>query len=116
ARGASLAITSGLPIAGMPKEFLVYGQEKSFGIHNLILIALAVIFIGDILMRRSALFRQIYYVGGNEEAARLSGINVNWVKLGVYMLSGTLAALAGVLSISRFSVADPGAGTGEELR
>ena len=67
-------------------------------------------------MRRSALFRQIYYVGGNEDAARLSGINVNRVKLGVYTLSGLLAAFAGVLSVSRFTVADPGAGTGEELR
>jgi len=116
ARGTSLAITSGLPIAGLPKEFLIYGQDKTFGIHNLILIALAIVIIGDILMRRVAIFRQLYYVGGNEEAARLSGINVNLVKLGVFTLSGTLAALAGVLSISRFSVADPGSGTGEELR
>jgi ribose transport system permease protein len=116
ARGTSLAITSGLPIAGLPEDFLILGQDKTFGIHNLILIALAIIFIGDILMRRFTLFRQLYYVGGNEEAARLSGINVNLVKLGVFMLSGTLAALAGVLSISRFSVADPGSGTGEELR
>lgn len=116
ARGTSLALTSGLPIAGLPKEFLVYGQDKTLGIHNLILIALVIIFIGDILMRRFAPFRQLYYVGGNEEAARLSGINVNLVKLGVFTLSGTLAALAGVLSISRFSVADPGSGTGEELR
>lgn len=67
-------------------------------------------------MRRSAAFRQIYYVGGNDEAARLSGINVDLVKIGVYMMSGMLAALAGVLSASRFTVADPGAGAGEELR
>jgi ribose transport system permease protein len=67
-------------------------------------------------MRRTATFRQIYYVGGNEEAARLSGINVDRVKIGVYLLSGLLAGLAGVLSVSRFTIADPGAGTGEELR
>lgn len=116
ARGVSLAITEGNPVANFPKEFLVYGQGKVLEIPNLIIIALITILIGDILMRRSAAFRQIYYIGGNEEAARLSGINVDRVKIGVYMLSAMLAALAGVLSISRFTVADPGSGTGEELR
>jgi ribose transport system permease protein len=116
ARGVSLAITQGLPIAGLPPDFLIYGQGKTAEIPNLILIALVVIVIGDILMRRSSAFRQIYYVGGNEEAARLSGINVKRVILAVYILSGLLAGLAGVLSVSRFTVADPGAGSGEELR
>jgi ribose transport system permease protein len=116
ARGISLAITEGTILAGLPDEFSVFGQGKTLNIPNLILIALLTILIGDILMRRSAAFRQIYYVGGNEEAARLSGINVDRVKLLVYTLSGSLAALAGVFSVSRFSVADPGAGVGEELR
>jgi ribose transport system permease protein len=116
ARGVSLAVTEGSTLAGLPNEFYVYGQGKTLDIPNLILIALLVILIGDLLMRRSAAFRQIYFVGGNEEAARLSGINVDRVKLGVYTLSGFLAALAGVLSISRFTVADPGTGMGEELR
>lgn len=116
ARGVSLAITEGSPLAQLPSDFLIYGQGKILGIPNLILIALITILIGDILMRRSSAFRQIYYVGGNEEAARLSGINVDRVKLGVYVLSALLAALAGVLSVSRFTVADPGAGSGEELR
>jgi ribose transport system permease protein len=116
ARGVSLAVTEGSTLAGLPSEFYVYGQGKTLDIPNLILIALFVILIGDFLMRRSAAFRQIYYVGGNEEAARLSGINVDRVKIAVYTLSGMLAALAGVLSISRFTVADPGTGMGEELR
>ncbi len=116
ARGVSLAVTEGTPLAQLPPAFFVYGQNKLFGIPNLILIALAVILIGDFLMRRTATFRQIYYVGGNEEAARLSGISVDRVKIGVYLLSGLLAGLAGVLSVSRFTIADPGAGTGEELR
>lgn len=116
ARGVSLAVTEGSTLAGLPTEFYIYGQGKTLDIPNLILIALLVILIGDFLMRRSSAFRQIYYVGGNEEAARLSGINVHRVKLGVYTLSGLLAALAGVLSISRFTVADPGTGMGEELR
>lgn len=116
ARGVSLAVTEGTTLAGLPQEFFVFGQGKILDIPNLILIALFVILIGDILMRRSSAFRQIYYVGGNEEAARLSGINVDRVKIAVFTLSGFLAALAGVLSISRFTVADPGAGAGEELR
>lgn len=116
ARGVSLAITEGSPLAQLPEEFFVLGQGRTLDIPNLILIALITILIGDVLMRRSAAFRQIYYIGGNEEAARLSGINVDRVKIGVYVLSATLAAFAGVLSISRFTVADPGAGSGEELR
>jgi ribose transport system permease protein len=116
ARGVSLAVTEGSPIAKLPPDFLVYGQGKLFEIPNLILIALAVILVSDVLMRRSSAFRQIYYVGGNEEAARLSGIAVDRVKIAVYTMSGFLAALAGVLSVSRFTVADPGAGSGEELR
>lgn len=116
ARGIGLAITEGSPLAQLPEAFFVFGQGRTLDIPNLIIIALIIVIIGDILMRRSAMFRQIYYVGGNEDAARLSGINVNRVKLGVYTLSGALAALAGVLAVSRFTVADPGAGTGEELR
>lgn len=116
ARGAALAVTKGTTVAGLPEDFFVYGQGKFYGIFNLIIIALIIILIGDILMRRSAIFRQIYYVGGNEEAARLSGINVDRMKIAVYTLSGVFAALAGILSVSRFTVADPGAGTGEELR
>lgn len=116
ARGAGYAITEGSPLANLPKDFFIYGQGQILGVPNLVIIAFLIVIVGDILMRRAALFRQIYYVGGNEDAARLSGINVNRVKLGVYTLSGLLAALAGVLSVSRFTVADPGAGTGEELR
>ncbi|MEP7290246.1 MAG: ABC transporter permease [Chloroflexota bacterium] len=116
ARGVALAVTEGSPLANLPTSFLVYGQGRTFDIPNLILIALITILIGDVLMRRSALFRQVYYVGGNEEAARLSGIYTDRVKIWVYAMSGMLAGLAGVLSVSRFTVADPGTGTGEELR
>ena len=71
ARGVSLAITEGSPLARLPVEFLVYGQGKILEIPNLIIIALLTILIGDVLMRRSSAFRQIYYVGGNEEAASI---------------------------------------------
>ncbi len=117
ARGVGYVITEGSPIARLPQEFFKYGQGAAFfGIPNVIVIALVIIFIGDILMRRSAVFRQIYYVGGNPEAARLSGINVDRVRIGVFTLSGMLAAFAGVLSVSRFTVADPGTGMGFELQ
>lgn len=120
ARGLGLVLTKGTPVSIQNRHFpdfvQRYGQGEAWGIPNLIIVGVGVIIIGDILMRNASLFRQIYYVGGNEEAARLSGINVRRVKIGVYMLSGMLAALAGVLSVSRFTVADPGAASGEELR
>lgn len=120
ARGLGLVLTKGTPVTVAFDDFPSFvdplGQGVTKGFPNLIIIGIGTIIIGDILMRHSARFRQIYYVGGNEEAARLSGINVRRVKIGVYVLSGMLAALAGVLSVSRFTVADPGAATGEELR
>lgn len=117
ARGVALALTEGTPLANLPKEFFTLGQgrlghvipafrETPLDIPNLVVISLLVVIFGDVLMRRLALLRQIYYVGGNEDAARLSGINVHRVLLGVYALSGLLAAFAGVLSVSRFTVAD----------
>ena len=59
--------------------------------------------------------RYIYALGGNEAATRLSGINVNRVKIIVYSLSGMLAALAGTIEVARLSSAQPTAGTGYEL-
>lgn len=115
ARGATFVITQGSPVGGLPESFRAIGQGSTLGIPNPVLIALVVIVVMDFLMRRAALMRNIYYVGGNETAARLSGIPVDRLKIGVYMLSGTFAAFSGVISVSRFAVASPSEGLGFEL-
>jgi ribose transport system permease protein len=66
ARGIGMAITEGSPLPIRTEDFLVFGQGKILNIPNLILIALAIILIGDFLMRRSVAFRNIYFVVGNE--------------------------------------------------
>ncbi len=61
-------------------------------------------------------FRLIYFIGSNEQAARLCGLPVTALRIGVYVLSGTLAGVAGVLTTSRLGAAFPLSGTGTELR
>jgi ribose/xylose/arabinose/galactoside ABC-type transport system permease subunit len=70
---------------------------------------------GWFVLNRTAWGRMIYAVGGNEEASRLSGINVSCVKIGVLMLSGALAALAGVFLAGRLNSGTPTVATGWEL-
>jgi hypothetical protein len=79
-----------------------------------ILILLVVIF--DIVLRRSRILRTSYYVGGNENAARLSGINVNRVKIGIYVLTGIMAGVAGIIITARFGSSSVTIGPGVELR
>jgi ribose transport system permease protein len=77
---------------------------------------LAIIIVGDILLRNSRFFRQNYYIGGNEKAARLSGINVDFVKIANYCLVALLAGVAGLLTTARFGTSSVTIGTGVELR
>jgi len=69
-----------------------------------------------ILLNKTILGREIYAIGGNEEAARVSGININRVKLIVYIMIGLLASFAGVLLASRLTAGIPGAGNGYEFQ
>ncbi len=115
-RGALLVVTRAKNIAGLPDSFKVIGQGKIFGIQFPIIIALVLILFGDLLLRKSRFFRQNYYIGGNERAAILSGINVANIKLFNYALTGFLAALAGIIMTSRLGAASVTAGTGLELK
>ena len=67
-------------------------------------------------MRNSRFFRQMYYIGGNEKAARLSGINVDWVKVFNYCLVAVLAGVAGIMITARFGSSSLTVGSGVELR
>jgi ribose transport system permease protein len=79
-------------------------------------IMLGLVVAGDFALRHTRFLRQVYYIGGNERAARLSGIRVDALRVFTYMLSGILAALAGVLLAARLSTAVPTAGEGLELQ
>jgi ribose transport system permease protein len=115
ARGIDYVISKGEIMAGLPDSFMSLGQGKVLGIPNIVLIAVVIVIAGDLLLRKMTWLRMVYYVGGNEKAAWLAGIPVNRVKVFVYLLTGTLAALAGVLTVSRFASGLPTMGAGTEL-
>lgn len=118
ARGVAYVVTTGSPqsLASVPEAFSFLGQGDIIGLPIIVLVFALLAIAGDLLMRRSAPLRKAFYIGSNEKAATLSGINVSRTKIGVYMLTAFLASISGILTLSRFGVATPTAGTGTELR
>ena len=116
-RGLTMIITGGRNISPLPDSFNAIGQTQLFGIIQLpIIYMLALVIVGDILIRKSRFFRRNYYIGGNEKAARLSGIPVDRMKILSFVLTGLFAAAAGVVMTSRLGSASTTSGTGLELR
>lgn len=103
------------PVYRLPDWYRVLGQGRIGPIPIPIIILLLVVVISSIVLNRTPFGRHIYAVGGNEEAARASGINVNLVKLSVYTVSGALCGLAGLLFTSRLGAAQSISGMGFEL-
>jgi ribose transport system permease protein len=116
ARGIALIMTEGFSLSSLPRSFGLAGNSSLFGLPAIVWIMLAVVAAGDFALRRMTFFRQIYFVGSNEQAARLSGIDVARVRIAAYVLSGVLASLAGVLLASRLMSGTPTAGSGLELQ
>jgi ribose transport system permease protein len=117
-RGATLVFTDGKPISadtGPAEAFAFLGQGYGFGIPVPIFIMVAVLAFAYYILRHTRFGRYVYALGGNEEAARLSGLRTNLIKTTVYAVSGLLAALAGIILTSRLSSAQPTAGAGYEL-
>ena len=115
-RGILLVVTQARNITGLPQSFRIIGQGNFLGIQYPIIIALVFLIVGDILLRKSRFFRQNYYIGGNRQAARLSGINVDGITIFNYALTGFLAALAAWSATTRLGAASVTAGTGLELK
>lgn len=115
ARGfAMLAAPEGY-ISDFPEKFLAIGEGALFSIPYLALFMVLVVIAAHLLLKKTAFGRYVYATGGNEEAAYLSGVNVARVKLMVYMLSGFLAGLSGVLLAARLGSGDPKSGEMYEL-
>ena len=115
-RGIVLLQTQGNSLTGFPSGFVELGQGKAFGVFYPVIIMLVFLLIADILLRKARFLRKTYYIGGNEEAARLSGIDVDNVKTWMYVITGMLSALAGIISTAKTESTSPIAGTGAELR
>jgi ribose transport system permease protein len=118
-RGFTMVFTDGRPISTGFSEtadaFAVLGTGYWLGIPVPIWIMALVFALAWYLLNHTRLGRYIYALGGNESATRLSGINVDRVKIAVYTLCGALSTLAGLIVTSRLSSAQPTAGMGYEL-
>lgn len=115
ARGATMLYSEGIPISDLSKNFEFIGSGWLLGIPVPVWIAGLIVFTMFILTKKTVLGRYIYAVGGNENAAFSSGINVNQIKIAVFGIAGMLAAVGGILVTSRLNSAQPNAGLSYEL-
>lgn len=114
-RGFCLWITGSASMAGFPDGVMYLGYQNIAGFPVCFILVIVVAVVASVFLNRTAFGRYIYSIGGNREAARLSGIKVKPLLNLTYILSGLLAALAGIVMIGRVSLAYPTAGDGYEM-
>lgn len=115
ARGAAMLYTNGRPLSSLTDEYNFIGQGNIFGVPVPIIILIIVGVLTHILYSRTKFGKYIFAIGGNEQAARVSGINVVKYKMLIYVYAGFLAAIAGIVVSSRIGSGQPGLGVGYEL-
>lgn len=114
-RGAALLWSEGQPISAFRDEYKVLGQGFVGPVPIPVIVFLTLAIAGFVILRYTRYGRRIYAVGGNQEAARLSGLNTTWLLTSVYIISGLCAGFAGYLLSSRLNSAEQVAGIGYEL-
>ncbi len=115
ARGLALVSTNNKPIFNLTREFVAVSNSQFLGLPSLIYYFAATALIAYILTRFTVFGKWIYAVGGNENAAKFSGINVKRVKVIIYGIAGALSGLTGVLMASRITSGNPTVGEAYEL-
>jgi ribose/xylose/arabinose/galactoside ABC-type transport system permease subunit len=115
ARGAALLYTGGRPISGFDSSFRFLATGEILYIPVPVILMILVYVIAHVVLTRTKLGRYTYAIGGNEEAALLSGVNVKMYKTMVYGLSGMLSGLAAIVLTARLNSAQPIAGMMYEL-
>lgn len=98
-------IIAGSGIAGLPEAFLAFGRNTYFGLQLPVYYVIGVTIIGFFLLKKTKFFRQLYYIGSNEKAALLSGINVERTMIIIFVIMGVLAGFAGLMISSRLNAA-----------
>jgi len=116
ARGAAYLISPSAILVGLPSGWSFLGTAKVLGLPMPIVIAGIVVAVFYVMTSYTTFGKRIYAIGGNEEAARLSGINIKRTLLWLYVMCGMTAALAGVVLSSRVGSGDPNIGVGFELQ
>jgi ribose transport system permease protein len=115
ARGLAFMITGGFSIYQVPKALPWLGQGRSLGIPNTVVLLVVLYVTAHIFMAHTRMGRYIYAVGGNEEAARLSGVPVKFVIVFVYIISSLAAGLGGCIQASQLNTGTPNIGIMYEL-
>ncbi len=119
ARGVIFGLTGGWPVRNLPEQFRLLGQYQiplgSWFLPLPVLIMLGLAVLISLLLDRTVVGNYIYTLGSSEQALRVSGVNITYVRVLVYTLCGMLAAIGGVLLTARLGVAAPTAAVGYEL-
>ena len=115
ARGAAYILTSGIPVYGLPEEIRTLGQGYLLGIPIPVIIMVLIFVFGWWLLEQTRFGRYTYAIGGNQEVARLSGINIMKIKIIIFTLSGFFAGLSGVIMLSRINSGQPNTSEGFEM-
>ena len=115
ARGAVFVSTKGLPIYPIPAEFQAIEQNEVWGIPTIVPICVVLCIIFHFVLTRTTFGRSVYALGGNPEAAKLSGINTRKVTVFVYAICGMMASFAGIMMAARLGSAQPSSGEGYEM-
>ena len=114
-RGLAYIYSNGMPISGLPAAFSDLGADKILGFPVPLVIAFIILIMAFFSLRYLNIGREIYSVGGNEEASRLAGINITKVRVFAYIMSGVLTAVAGFVTTARVAVGQPTLGEGVQL-
>jgi len=115
ASGAAYVIGDGAPINGLPSEYGKIANTEFLGVRAPVIVMILGFVILGLVMKRTAWGLRVYAVGGNRTAAEVAGVNTRLVLTSVYVLSGALAGLSGVILSSRVISGPPNLGTGYEL-
>ena len=115
ARGLTYIYTDGMPIPKIDRAFLFIGKGSVLGLPMPVFIFAIVVLISYIVLKKTRYGRYIYAVGGNEQSARISGINTKFIIFSVYVISGLLAAFGGAILTARTTAGLPQAGQSYEL-
>lgn len=115
ARGAALLYTNGQNIYQIGK-YVKFGQDSTFGIPNPIIMLVVLLIVTGYLLKHTAFGRSVYAIGGNEEAANASGIDVNKTKMIAFIINGVFVGVAGVIFMSRVNGGLPNGAIGYEFK
>lgn len=116
ARGLAFKLSHGRPVGLTTDAFDAIGTGTIFGVPIAVLWMAVIVLVFAVVLTRTRFGRYVFAIGGNEEAARLAGIDVRVVKTTVYVISGGCAAVSGLLLMARFSSGSPQTGIGSELQ